>query len=149
MSASATNNDRAPAWLPRRLLAERLLQPIPRRLRDQHFWLIQALIAAVTAFHISGEVSGLAHNYGSARHFPVSLYVIPVTYAALRFGIEGGLLTGLWTLILSAPNITLWHQRARTRSKSSSTGAATFASRATTHRAGSGCGTLRASRSAS
>jgi signal transduction histidine kinase len=110
VKAGATRNDQATIWISWRLLAERLFRPIPRRLRDQRFWIIQAMIAAITAFHIAGEFSGLAHHYGSARHFPVALYVIPVIYAALRFGVEGGLLTGLWSLILSAPNITFWHQ---------------------------------------
>ncbi len=68
------------------------------------------MLAVITAFHITGEASGLAEHYGSMRHFPVMLYVIPVVYAALWFGIEGGLLTSLWSLVLSAPNITLWHE---------------------------------------
>ncbi|MCH7511165.1 MAG: sensor histidine kinase [Chloroflexi bacterium] len=80
------------------------------RLRDRRFWLIQLMLTAITAFHIAGEASTLAEHYGSMRHFPVMLYVIPVVYAALWFGIEGGLLTSLWSLVLSAPNITLWHK---------------------------------------
>ncbi len=68
------------------------------------------MLAAITAFHIGGEASGLGDHYGSMRHFPVMLYVVPVVYAALWFGIEGGLLTSLWALVLSAPNITLWHE---------------------------------------
>jgi len=91
-------------------LSWRFLRPIPTRLRDRRFWLIQLMLAAITAFHITGEASGLAEHYGSMRHFPVMLYVIPVVYAALWFGIEGGLLTSLWSLVLSAPNITLWHR---------------------------------------
>ncbi len=80
------------------------------RLRDRRFWVIQLMLAAITGFHIAGEASGFAEHYGSMRHFPVMLYVIPVVYAALWFGIEGGLLTSLWSLVLSAPNITLWHK---------------------------------------
>ncbi len=72
--------------------------------------MIQLILAAITAFHITGEASGVAEHYGSMRHFPVMLYVIPVVYAALWYGIEGGLLTSLWSLVLSAPNITLWHK---------------------------------------
>ncbi len=110
MRASATDQRQLDGSISWRLLAERLIGPIPRRLRDRRFWTTQALIAAVTAFHIAGEVSGLSESYGSARHFPVALYVAPVVYAALRFGVEGGLLTSLWALILSAPNITFWHE---------------------------------------
>jgi len=105
VTTSATSGDTARTWL-----SWRLLRPIPMRLRDRRFWLIQLILTAITVFHIAGEASGLAENYGSMRHFPVMLYVIPVVYAALWFGIEGGLLTSLWSLVLSAPNITLWHR---------------------------------------
>lgn len=99
-----------PTWPALRLLAKRLFQPIPQRLRERRFWIIQAMVAAITAFHMAGEMSGVAEHYGSTRHFPVTLYVIPVVYAALWFGVEGSLLTGLWSVILSAPNITFWHR---------------------------------------
>lgn len=102
-SATKTEPDRAS-------LSWRFLRPIPTRLRDRRFWLIQLMLTAITGFHIAGEASGVAEHYGSMRHFPVMLYVIPVVYAALWFGIEGGLLTSLWSLVLSAPNITLWHK---------------------------------------
>ncbi len=110
MSARTVSPDGATAANSWRSLAERLFQPIPDRLRDQRFWIIQAMIVAVTAFHVSGEYGGFAEHYGQLRHFPVALYVIPVVYAALQFGLEGGLLTGLWSFAMSAPNLTIWHQ---------------------------------------
>lgn len=106
-SAASARTGGAGPW---RALSDRFLLPIPDRLRDRRFWIIQAMIALITAFHVSGEVSGLAMTYGDLRHVPVMLYVIPVIYAALNFGFEGGLLTGLWCFALSAPNITIWHQ---------------------------------------
>jgi two-component system, NarL family, sensor histidine kinase DegS len=110
VKANATEPGRLPARTPWRIAATRLVLPIPDRLRDHRFWTVQALIATITAFHVTGEFSGLSEHYGTLRHFPVTLYVIPVIYAALRFGIEGGLLTGLLSFAVSAPNITIWHQ---------------------------------------
>jgi signal transduction histidine kinase len=107
-TATKRNQTKTPrSW---RLIAERLVLPIPERLRDRRFWIIQAMIAAITAFHVTGEFSGFAEQYGTMRHFPVALYVLPVIYAALQFGLEGGLLTGLWSFVVSAPNITIWHR---------------------------------------
>lgn len=109
MRARATERRRTGVSATWRVISERLIRPLPARLRDPHFWIIQALIAAVTAFHVVGEISGVSEHYGSLRHMPVTLYVVPVVYAALRYGFEGGLLTGLWCFALAVPNLTIWH----------------------------------------
>lgn len=87
-----------------------VVEPVPRRLRERRFWLVQLLVAAVTLFHVAGELTGFADAYGSLRHFPVTLYVVPVAYAALSYGVEGGLLTGVWALLLATPNVLVWHR---------------------------------------
>ncbi len=110
MRATATEVEHSAGASSWRSFAQRLLLPIPERVRDRRFWIIQAMIAAVTAFHVAGELAGFAEHYGELRHFPVTLYVLPVIYAALNFGWEGGLLTGLWAFGVSAPNLTIWHQ---------------------------------------
>ena len=110
MPATVTEVERAVRGSSWRSFARRLLLPIPGRVRDRRFWTIQAMVAAVTAFHVAGELGGLAEHYGELRHFPVTLYVLPVIYADLHFGWEGGLLTGLWSFGVSAPNLTIWHR---------------------------------------
>jgi signal transduction histidine kinase len=44
------------------------------------------------------------------HHIPVALYLAPIGYASLRYGTEGGLLTGLWSAMLASPNLVFWHR---------------------------------------
>lgn len=84
---------------------------IRRRLRDPAFWQIQAMVLGIAAAHYVGE--GLF--YGRApvelKHLPVVLYIAPIIYAGLRFGREGGILTGVWAALLTLPNIGVWHRQ--------------------------------------
>ncbi|MDE3094821.1 MAG: GAF domain-containing sensor histidine kinase [Chloroflexota bacterium] len=88
----------------RRFLARFLL-----RLRDHRFWIVQALVLAITAVHAALEADSFLGHQTSLYFVPASAYLIPVTYAALNFGIEGALPTALWSALLAVPNIVLWH----------------------------------------
>jgi signal transduction histidine kinase len=83
---------------------------VPQRLREPAFWGIQAGIVTVTVLHIGVEAAQVAANdHSTAHHLPVILYLIPVVAACYRYGMEGGLLTGVWCSILTIPNMVLWH----------------------------------------
>lgn len=94
-------------WPPRRWLAE-----LRDRLSERSFWVIQAGILLVTAAHWVAELA-IEHRHGgllgSLVFVPVILYVVPVAYAALRYGFEGGVLTGVWAAVLAVPNMVLIH----------------------------------------
>ena len=79
------------------------------RIADRHFWITQALVAAVTAVHYGVEATNLAGSELGLHDIPVVVYVIPVIYASLHFGFEGGVLTGVGCLLLSLPNMVFWH----------------------------------------
>lgn len=79
------------------------------RLRDHRFWIVQALVLAITALHASIEADSLSGHHAALYFVPASAYLIPVTYAALNFGLEGALPTALWSALLAVPNIVLWH----------------------------------------
>ncbi len=82
---------------------------VPTRLHDRGFWTTQGLVAGVTLAHYLVEFSAW---FGDDRGFhvvPVTAYIIPVIYASLRFGFEGGTLTSIMAFILSIPNMFLWH----------------------------------------
>jgi signal transduction histidine kinase len=85
-----------------------------RRLRERTFWLVQLGVAAATAVHFLLEWADALESpfglYTGLHHLPVLLYVVPVAYASLTYGVEGGLLTGLWSAVLSIPNVFLWHR---------------------------------------
>ncbi len=86
-----------------------------RRLREPAFWAVQAGVLSITALHLAIEGLGLFHQTGALesglRHVPVVLYLVPIVYAGLRYGLEGSALTGAWSLMLTLPNVLLWHRR--------------------------------------
>ena len=92
--------------------AAELVRNAPQRLRERPFWVIQVGVLSVTALHLFGElladevVSGI---HPALHHVPVILYLAPIAYASLRYGIEGALLTGLWCAVLTVPNIVVFH----------------------------------------
>jgi len=80
------------------------------RLHDRRFWLVQLLVLAIAAAHTTIEAKGELQDTHDL--YLVPLYFIPVLYAALNFGFEGALSTGLWCCLLSAPNIIVLHNGA-------------------------------------
>lgn len=98
-----------PSWPMTGLRPVPALRRIPQRLRDRSFWLIQSAVIAITALHVVVERGGLWKPEFGIHHVPVALYVVPIAFSALIYGFEGALLTGLWCMVLIAPNIVLWH----------------------------------------
>lgn len=80
------------------------------RLRNRHFWRVQGVIGAIAAFHLATEAPYPGFPDSHLHHLAPALYVFPIIYASLRFGREGGLLTGLWCALLIAPNVIIWHR---------------------------------------
>ena len=91
-----------------------LLRNAPQRLGERPFWIIQAGVLTVTALHILGEWWAdhlIAGVHPALHHVPVILYLAPIAYASLRYGIEGAVLTGVWSALLTMPNILIWHSQ--------------------------------------
>jgi len=91
----------------------RLLAPIrriPARSRDRHFWYIQLLVLCATAPHYIIEASGYENPFETLHGLAITLYVIPLLYAALSFGWEGAILTALWGAALTSPSMWIWHR---------------------------------------
>jgi two-component system sensor histidine kinase DegS len=95
------------------LTARGFVRQFRTRLRDRRFWIVQALVIAISAGHTALEAT---HHLGvlpDLALLPVSTYFIPVVYAALNFGVEGAVPTALWCSALSIPNLILWHTAAQ------------------------------------
>ncbi|MEX1091786.1 MAG: GAF domain-containing sensor histidine kinase [Acidimicrobiia bacterium] len=97
--------------LPERMVT--LIKNLPQRVHEREFWITQAGVLGVTTAHILAEMwaaqSGL--DIPSAfHHIPVILYLGPISYASLRLGTEGAVLTGLWSAALTIPNVLIWHR---------------------------------------
>ncbi len=85
---------------------------------DRRFWVIQAMVLFLAGCHILFDHYIIFGNMNLQMWFPVgspvTLFVIPVTYAALQFGLTGSAATGalvalLWTIDLGTTPITAVH----------------------------------------
>lgn len=83
---------------------------LPSHLGERDFWLIQSAAGVFTAAHYLSEAILPNQPYWSLHHIPVILYIIPIAYASIRYGWEGGLLTSTWVMFLVLPSIVLWHR---------------------------------------
>ncbi len=90
--------DRGISWLS-------LVQP---KFKDRRFWVIQLIIIIVAVTHDYLEITGNLHVLGPLYFLPISIFFLPVTYAALNFGLSGGLITAFWMIIVSIPNWIFW-----------------------------------------
>lgn len=78
-------------------------------LRRREFWIVQGLVLGIACLHAFIEASS-AIDLDGADFLPVSLFLLPVVYAALNFGMHGSLPTAVWTAVLTVPNSYLWHE---------------------------------------
>lgn len=84
-----------------RVLARALRPP----LADLRFWGVQALVFAIAALLWVMTQNG---PIGPVPPYVlISLFVVPVVYAALNFGLAGSLATAGWTILLSLPVVAL------------------------------------------
>lgn len=80
------------------------------RTAEGSFWLVQAGVVTVTLVHLAVEAMPFDLHRFSVLHVPVFLYLVPISYAGYRYGLEGGVLTGIWTSIVAAPNVYFFHR---------------------------------------
>jgi signal transduction histidine kinase len=82
--------------------------------RDPRFWIIQVLVLAIDVAHTLLEDQELLVGDSELYLLSVSVFLIPVVYAGLSFGLRGAIPTTLLALILSIPEIS--HHDATVRS---------------------------------
>lgn len=90
---------------------EVLVGPIrrfPQRLRDMRFWYVQALLLVATAPHYAFELMEVGDPSRVMYGLAITAYVVPLLYAALAFGWEGAILTGVWAAALTSPSVWIW-----------------------------------------
>lgn len=78
--------------------------PVDRR----EFWAVQLLVLFIAGGHVLLEAT--AHDlYSAISYIPTSLFLVPVVYAALTFGLHGSLPTALWCALVTVPNLLAFH----------------------------------------
>jgi signal transduction histidine kinase len=93
-----TTNARLP------LIVRRALNP---PIRELPFWTIQAIILAIVGLHYFIDIQTTFMRGAFPTGLPVALLVVPIGYAALRYGIAGSLATTFWALLLWLPDLLL------------------------------------------
>ncbi len=73
---------------------------------DPRFWFIQALVLAIDVAHSLLERMNILVEGSELYLLSISVFLIPVVYAGLTFGLRGGVPTVLWALVLSIPEIS-------------------------------------------
>lgn len=79
-------------------------------LYDARFWATQLLVVAIAGLHTLLEARSPSLPTQILYFVPEALFLIPVGYAALNFGLSGSLPTALWCTLLALPNLLIWHQ---------------------------------------
>lgn len=95
---------RRPPWTALTSALREWRPPLDRR----EFWGVQLLVLLIAAGHVLLEAN--AHEvYSAISYIPTSLFLVPVVYAALTFGLHGSLPTALWSGLLTVPNLLIYH----------------------------------------
>jgi signal transduction histidine kinase len=82
---------RRAAWLP---------------VRDYRFWVVQALIAVVFLLHELADGDLGPTPFAAVPHLAFeALFILPLLYAALNFGLRGSLVTAAWVTLLMSIDI--------------------------------------------
>ncbi|MBI2848197.1 MAG: PAS domain-containing protein, partial [Chloroflexi bacterium] len=81
--------------------------------RNRHFWIILALVVLLALLHSSVEIGALFHFTRPLviipNSVPTSLFLVPVIYAALVFGLKGALIIALLATVSAIPNWIFFH----------------------------------------
>ncbi len=80
-------------------------------LRDHRFWVIQALILAIVSGHLALDLRGARLPGGIPDYPTVGLFLLPVIYAALRFGLGGACASAAWGTVLMVPDLVVVDSR--------------------------------------
>lgn len=83
------------------ILADALRPPVG----DRRFWVIQLLVVAIAIFHVSSHDNGALPDLPIPHFAKMSLFLVPVVYAALTFGLAGSLATAAWVSVLMTPDL--------------------------------------------
>lgn len=76
--------------------------------REVGFWVVQVMVAGIAALHLAIDVIS-AEPGAVPAGIPVALLLVPVSYAALRYGLSGSVATAAWATVLWLPDLLLPH----------------------------------------
>jgi signal transduction histidine kinase len=79
--------------------------------REGRFWIIQAMVLLIAGVHLFVDLHVSADTGAFPAGLPVALLILPVGYAALRYGLAGSAATGIWATLAWLPDLLLPHDQ--------------------------------------
>lgn len=80
-------------------------------LRERRFWVVQAMVVVIAGVHLLVDLHSSAESGAFPVGIPVALLVLPVGYAAVRYGLAGSAATAVWSTLLWLPDLLLPNDR--------------------------------------
>ena len=87
---------------------KRMLHP---PVRERTFWIIQVMILLIVSIHYFVDIQTSSVTEVFPTGVPVALLIVPIGYAALRYGMAGSMATTTWALVLWLPDLLLPHDQ--------------------------------------
>jgi signal transduction histidine kinase len=79
--------------------------------REGRFWIIQAMVLLIAGLHLLADLQFSTGTGAFAAGLPVALLIVPVGYAALRYGLTGSAATAIWATLAWLPDLLLPHNQ--------------------------------------
>ena len=83
---------------------EKVLAGLRPPIRSRRFWIVQLLVIVIALFHESADARLILLPAGIPDFATVSLFLVPIIFAALNFGLTGSFATAFWVTLLSLPD---------------------------------------------
>ena len=75
------------------------------------FWVVQALVIGLAGLHFALDLASSSETHAIPAGIPVAMLLVPVSYAAARFGLSGSVATAAWASLLWLPDLLLPHDQ--------------------------------------
>jgi len=75
--------------------------------REARFWVIQSMVVLIAGLHLFLDLHISSETGPFPAGLPVVLLILPVGYAALRYGLAGATATATWAVLLWLPDLLL------------------------------------------
>lgn len=85
-------------------LVRRALHP---PVRDRRFWIVQILVLMIAVGHELADANEVLMPLGIPSFATVGLFLVPIVFAALNFGVTGSFATAVLVTILTLPDFIL------------------------------------------
>jgi len=79
--------------------------------REARFWIVQTMVGLFALLHLWLDLHVSIASGAFPSGLPVALLILPVGYAALRYGLAGATCTALWAILLWLPDLLLSRDR--------------------------------------